>query len=128
MNKTAKKFLWMVMKGFMSKIITNCCYVHYCTEMNYESDQPPRFADEDGEVIKEKPLPVFLNVELLAFDEISTVKMMFSVIMELNITWKDRRLDYLHLSEDPFQNTVSPKYRKTLWIPEIGNFIGISKS
>lgn len=69
---------------------------------------------------EEEALPVVLNIDLLAFDEIDTVKMMFSVIMELNITWRDRRLDYLHLRDDPYQNTVSPGYKKIVWIPEIG--------
>ena len=36
------------------------------------------------------------------------------------MSWTDRRIDFLHLREDTFQNSVSRELRALLWIPEIG--------
>ena len=87
---------------------------------NYESDQAPRLAGPNGKVIEEEALPVDLNLEILGFDDIDTIKMVFSVIMKVNVTWTDRRVDFLHLNDDIFLNSVSSELRSKLWIPEIG--------
>ena len=44
----------------------------------------------------------------------------FSVLLKVNMSWTDRRIDFLHLREDFFQNSVSRELRELLWIPEIG--------
>jgi len=44
---------------------------------NYETDQAPRVAYLSGKVVENEPLPVELSLEILGFDEIDTVKMMF---------------------------------------------------
>ena len=41
-------------------------------------------------------------------------------MMRLNITWKDRRVDYLNLREDIYQNLISEDESAKMWIPEIG--------
>ena len=43
-----------------------------------------------------------------------------SVMMRLNITWRDRRLDYLNLRDDIYQNIVPEDEFDQIWIPEIG--------
>jgi hypothetical protein len=46
--------------------------------------------------------------------------LIFSVLLKVNMSWTDRRIDFLHLREDFFQNSVSRELRELLWIPEIG--------
>ena len=41
-------------------------------------------------------------------------------MMRLNITWRDRRLDYLNLRDDIYQNIVPEDEFDQIWIPEIG--------
>ena len=40
--------------------------------------------------------------------------------MRLNLTWRDRRLDYLNLRDDIYQNIIPDDEYKQIWIPEIG--------
>ncbi len=40
--------------------------------------------------------------------------------MRLNVTWTDRRVDFLHLNEDIYLNSIGTDLRSKLWIPEIG--------
>ena len=47
----------------------------------------------------------------------------FSVLMKVNMSWTDRRIDFLHLRDDVFQNTVSENLRQKLWIPELGKLL-----
>ena len=44
----------------------------------------------------------------------------FSVLLKVNMSWTDRRIDFLHLRNDVFQNSVSKDLRTNLWIPEVG--------
>ena len=46
--------------------------------------------------------------------------MMIAVMMRLNITWRDRRVDYLNLREDIYQNLIPDDESAGMWIPEIG--------
>ena len=39
------------------------------------------------------------------------------------MSWTDRRIDFLHLRDDVFQNTVSENLRQKLWIPELGKLL-----
>ena len=41
--------------------------------------------------------------------------------MKVNMSWTDRRIDFLHLRDDAFLNTVTASLRQKLWIPELGN-------
>ena len=41
-------------------------------------------------------------------------------MIKLNITWKDRRLDYLNLREDIYQNILPEEEKNKVWTPEIG--------
>ena len=41
-------------------------------------------------------------------------------MMRVNITWKDRRIDYLNLRDDIYQNIVPDDEAQKVWIPEIG--------
>jgi len=81
---------------------------------DYEKDLTPKHT-ENGERV-DKPLPVYLSVDILSFDKIDTVDMMIG----LNITWRDRRLDYLNLRDDIYQNIVPEDEFDQIWIPEIG--------
>ena len=40
--------------------------------------------------------------------------------MKVNMSWTDRRIDFLHLRDDVFQNSVSVDLRSKLWIPAVG--------
>ena len=40
--------------------------------------------------------------------------------MRINITWKDRRVEYLNLRDDIYQNLVPDDELENIWIPEIG--------
>ena len=42
--------------------------------------------------------------------------------MRLNITWRDRRVDFLNLREDIYQNLVPDYESSQMWIPEIGKY------
>ena len=45
-------------------------------------------------------------------------------MMRINITWKDRRIDYLNLRDDIYQNIVPDDEAQKVWIPEIGTYLG----
>ena len=40
--------------------------------------------------------------------------------MRVNITWRDRRVDYLNIRDDIYQNLVPEDEASRMWIPEIG--------
>ena len=40
--------------------------------------------------------------------------------MRINVTWRDRRLEFLNLRNDIYQNIVPDDEAKNVWIPEIG--------
>ena len=89
-------------------------------ETNYEIDQPPRVANLDGTILENETLPVTLNIEIKGIDKINTIEMTLSVIMKLTLKWRDRRLEFLNLRQNFYQNSINPKLRSQLWIPEIG--------
>ena len=41
-------------------------------------------------------------------------------MLKLNLTWRDRRLDFLNLREDIYQNILPEDEKKDVWTPEIG--------
>jgi hypothetical protein len=41
-------------------------------------------------------------------------------MLRLNITWRDRRVDYLNLRDDVYQNLIPDGEAAQMWIPEIG--------
>ena len=41
-------------------------------------------------------------------------------MLKLNVTWRDRRLDYLNLREDIYQNMLPDDEKENIWKPEIG--------
>ena len=44
----------------------------------------------------------------------------FSVMLKLNITWRDRRVDFLNLRDDIYQNILPDDEKAEMWVPEIG--------
>ena len=44
----------------------------------------------------------------------------FSVMVRLNLTWRDRRLSYMNLREDFYQNLVNAEEKQKLWLPTVG--------
>jgi hypothetical protein len=41
-------------------------------------------------------------------------------MLRINVTWKDRRVDYLNLRDDVYQNLIPNGETAQMWIPEIG--------
>ena len=41
-------------------------------------------------------------------------------MMRINVTWNDRRVDFLNLRDDIYQNLVPEDEASKMWIPEIG--------
>ena len=48
-------------------------------------------------------------------------------MLKLNVTWRDRRLDYLNLREDIYQNMLPDDEKENIWKPEIGKKIVVFK-
>ena len=44
-------------------------------------------------------------------------------MLRLNITWQDRRVKYLNIRNDIYQNLISDDEAKGMWIPEIGKYL-----
>ena len=42
------------------------------------------------------------------------------IMLRINITWRDRRVEYLNLRDDIYQNMVPDDEANQIWIPEIG--------
>ena len=42
--------------------------------------------------------------------------------MRINVTWNDRRVDFLNLRDDIYQNLVPEDEASKMWIPEIGKY------
>ena len=40
--------------------------------------------------------------------------------MRINITWHDRRVEFLNLRDDIYQNIIPDDEAQHIWIPEIG--------
>ena len=45
-----------------------------------------------------------------------------SVMVRLNLTWRDRRLNYMNLREDFYQNLVNVEEKQKLWLPTVGQY------
>ncbi len=86
---------------------------------DYDSSLAPKQTVNGVKV--DEPLPIHVGVDIFNFDKIDTKKMMFSVMIRVNLTWKERRLKYLNLRDDIYENMISAKVRQDVWIPEIGN-------
>lgn len=56
---------------------------------DYENDLAPKHTL--GGVRTNEALPVYLGVDIISFDNVDTVNMMFSVMLRLNITWRVRQ-------------------------------------
>ena len=41
-------------------------------------------------------------------------------MMRINVTWRDRRVEYLNLRDDIYQNLVPDDELENIWIPEVG--------
>ena len=52
--------------------------------------------------------------------ELKVRNMYFRVMMRINVTWNDRRVDFLNLRDDIYQNLVPEDEASEMWIPEIG--------
>ena len=48
-------------------------------------------------------------------------------MLKLNITWKDRRLDFLNLRDDIYQNILPDDEKEKVWIPKIGMNFSVIK-
>jgi len=46
-----------------------------------------------------------------------------SVILSINVTWRDRRLTFLNLRYDIFDNVLPDDSRDSIWVPDIGTII-----
>ena len=55
--------------------------------------------------------------------ELKVRKMYFRVMMRINVTWNDRRVDFLNLRDDIYQNLVPEDEASEMWIPEIGTIL-----
>lgn len=42
------------------------------------------------------------------------------IIMSLNLTWFDQRLEFFNLRNDSYENMISTREKVDIWIPEIG--------
>ena len=62
---------------------------------DYQPDLPPKQGVKGSKLTE--PLELTLTLEIFSFDKIQTIDMMFSTILRLNISWLDRRLDFLNL-------------------------------
>ena len=49
-----------------------------------------------------------------------------SVIVQLNVTWSDRRLTFLNLKGDVYDNALTSDTAAAIWIPDIGKQIELS--
>ncbi len=107
----------IVLYDFLQKMDTET--THYILSADYDGSLAPKQTRDDGTKVDE-PLPIHISVDIMNFDKIDTVKMMFSVMMRVNITWKERRLKFLNLRDDIYENMISRKIRNDIWIPEIG--------
>jgi hypothetical protein len=44
-------------------------------------------------------------------------------MVRLNLTWRDRRLNYMNLREDFYQNLVNAEEKQKLWLPSVGKLL-----
>ena len=50
-------------------------------------------------------------------------------MVRLNLTWRDRRLNYMNLRDDFYQNLVNLEEKKKLWLPTVGkDFVSSCRS
>jgi hypothetical protein len=47
----------------------------------------------------------------------------YSVMVRLNLTWRDRRLNYMNLKHDFYQNLVNLEEKQKIWLPTVGKII-----
>jgi hypothetical protein len=89
----------------------NCNYLSF--GVNYAKQLIPR--DQQG-----TPLQVFMDVSILAFPEIDTVNLKFTVDFFLSMRWNDLRIDFRDLNEISSLNTLNANDRKSIWVPKLG--------
>ena len=85
---------------------------------NYNSGMAPKQGEPGSKIVQ--PLDLHLSIEILNFEQIKTLDMSISMALRLNLTWRDRRLQFFNLRDDIYLNTVGNNQRSDIWIPEIG--------
>ena len=63
------------------------------------------------------PIGVYVNVSILAFMDIDTLKSSYLVDFVLSMKWSDPRLEFLNLKEVFYLNPISYGIMKDLWTP-----------
>jgi hypothetical protein len=66
------------------------------------------------------PLKVYMNISILAFNEIDTVNLRFTVDFFLNMRWYDLRIDFRDLNKISSLNSLSADDRDSIWVPKLG--------
>jgi hypothetical protein len=61
-----------------------------------------------------------MDVSILAFPEIDTFNLRFTVDFFLNMRWNDLRIDFRDLNEISSLNTLNDNDQKSIWVPKLG--------
>ncbi len=79
---------------------------------NYAPELQPR--DNKG-----TPLPVYVNVSVLAIPAIDTVNLKYTADFFLSLRWYDLRLDLRDLNDVSTLNSLGPRDLESIWNPSL---------
>lgn len=89
----------------------NCFYLQFNSA--YAKETTPKV--DNGK----SPLPIYMNVSILAFPFIETVALKVTADFFLNLRWYDSRLDFRDLNVIHSLNSLSLSSMNQLWTPKL---------
>ncbi|KAK7077204.1 hypothetical protein SK128_002162 [Halocaridina rubra] len=79
------------------------------------------FASSSHDKLQEEtePLLVYLHLDITAVTSLNVLNMEFTVEFLVRLSWRDSRLTFINLADDPNLNQVPLDLASTLWTPEV---------
>ena len=94
----------------------NCTILRLEGMENYDSFSPNVWFDRQGKIGR---APIRISVNITHIEEINEVKSRFSTSLILSVKWKEHRVTWKDLTDDPSLNYPSSEEKSLLWFPKI---------
>ncbi|XP_023326611.1 glycine receptor subunit alpha-2 [Eurytemora carolleeae] len=87
-----------------------------CRSIIQEESYDPFLPAPSG--VTNEPLPVELDLGILV-DKIIMKDLLLTIMIKIQVNWKDKRITFQNLRDDPYQNILTDEEVKLLWKPTV---------
>lgn len=107
--------------GNLQIMIANChAQIVHSVTSSYLQQIPQVYAEQLSPSSKgTDPLPIYLNVSILALPSIKTVDLQFTADYFINMRWYDHRLQFKDLNDKSILNGVNTLDLLKIWSPSL---------